>query len=264
MPIHLQIQQRTRQYHLDRQHAPATKDIERLLNSIWQITRPRKKNDFRRRNTRPLAFHEILANHAKQVVEEGKEIVRQEARNKTTRTHHEPRTGALQHRWKPQTLLGKVADRDWRREWEKLKPTRTQVEAWRQAWGSQPHKLYTQQPRAIATALFQLRSGMIGLNSTLSNLNVPNVTPDCPCGAPKQNIRHVILDCPNLSREALIAEVGTDDIHVLLRSPATARWLIRTGILEQFSAVHELIEKSLQSSSKKKTSTDLLTTWRVS
>ena len=51
--------------------------------------------------------------------------------------------------------------------------------------------------RAQSSVAIQLRSEHIGLNSYLSRRKVPGVEkPSCQCGYPSQNVKHMVLACP--------------------------------------------------------------------
>lgn len=73
--------------------------------------------------------------------------------------------------------------------------------------------------KAESSAVIQLRSGKIGFNHFLYTRKVPGIEgPGCPCGASKQDGKHVLLFCPSYQegRAAIIKEASTSDYQRLL------------------------------------------------
>lgn len=100
--------------------------------------------------------------------------------------------------------------------------------------------------KAESSAAVQLRSGKIGFNHFLFRMKVPGiVSARCPCGWSRQDVKHVLLFCSMHSeiRPSLIREAGTTDFNQILGTiqgaKAAARWLVRSGILNQFSLARE-------------------------
>lgn len=61
---------------------------------------------------------------------------------------------------------------------------------WRTPWTQDPRKLYAGLSKAESTALFLMRTEVIGLNAWLAAIQVPGVTPTCPpCGWQAQTVR---------------------------------------------------------------------------
>ena len=95
-----------------------------------------------------------------------------------------------------------------------------------------------------------MRTGKIGLNDFLSKMGVPGIDPTCGCGWMKQDIKHILLFCPDLSdaRPNLLAESGTSDFDQMLTTVqcirAAARWIIRTGWFNSFKLAKEQLGKS--------------------
>jgi hypothetical protein len=100
----------------------------------------------------------------------------------------------------------------------------------------------------LATALFLLRTEVLGLNAWLASIQVPDILPRCPCGWQAQTVRHihVLLHCPNYASERprLIAQTRTENLREMLSKPeramAAAKWFVRQGVLEQFNTAREI------------------------
>jgi hypothetical protein len=64
-------------------------------------------------------------------------------------------------------------------------------------------KLYSQLKKAESSALFQARTGRIGLRRFLASVRVPGVeSKECLCGKGKETAEHVLLHCDNTSQRA--------------------------------------------------------------
>jgi hypothetical protein len=104
--------------------------------------------------------------------------------------------------------------------------------------------LYDGLDKAAATALFLLRTEVIGLNAWLASIGVPETHPRCPCGHPSQTVKHIVTYCPQQDRSRLLPELQTLQFPDLLCCPksakAVARWFIRQRILPQFSTAHDI------------------------
>ena len=151
------------------------------------------------------------------------------------------------------SLIARWGTLAWRRRWEKTTgtlPRRRLATVWNTPWEQDPRKLYEGLSKAQATALFLLRTEVIGLNAWLASIQVPNVTPACPCGWVKQTVQHVMLQCPRYNRIDLIQRCGTERLEQILIRPDyaryAARWFIRTGILEQFRVAKEIEEENTE------------------
>jgi hypothetical protein len=107
--------------------------------------------------------------------------------------------------------------------------------------------LYAGLSKAEATALFLMRTEVIGLNAWLAAVQVPNITPACPCGWHAQTVRHILLHCPRHERIGLIQACGTERIDDILSRPQcakhAARWLVHAGVLDQFRVAAEIAKE---------------------
>ena len=103
-----------------------------------------------------------------------------------------------------------------------------------------------------ATGLMMLRTEVLGLNDWLHKIGVPGVRPECPCGARRQTLRHIIAFCPLQiqPRLELLERTGQTDPLKLINGRKTAKaavyWLISTGTMEQFRVAVEVSKESQQ------------------
>jgi hypothetical protein len=91
---------------------------------------------------------------------------------------------------------------------------------------------------------------VIGLNAWLAAIQVFNITSACPCEWHAQTVRHVLLYYPRHERIGLIEAYGTERIDdILLRlvcAKHAARWLICTGVLDQFRVAAEIAKENIK------------------
>jgi hypothetical protein len=124
-----------------------------------------------------------------------------------------------------------------------MRGTRPPV-TWLTPWKYDCRKLYTGLTKAEATALFLMRTEVIGLNAWLASIQVPGIQALCPCGQTAQTVRHVVLHCPRHNRQQLLERCGTERLDEILSRPASAahaaRWLIASGAMEQFKVTREI------------------------
>ena len=137
-----------------------------------------------------------------------------------------------QQRRKPTTNIDDWANLEWRRRW--LQAARdSEAITWQTPWKQDLLELYLDLPKHQATALFLLRTEVIGLNAWLASIRVPDISPECECGWQEQNVQHVLLLCPKYSstRSELISRAGCEDLRKMLSQPesaqAAARWLVQ-------------------------------------
>ena len=147
-----------------------------------------------------------------------------------------------------QTVIDEWARLEWRNRWLKTAKDK-RAATWNTPWGQDPTKLYSDMPKHQATALFLLRTEVIGLNSWLASINVPGTTLDCRCGWVSQTVHHVLMICPlhSSARAELVRRTGTEDVRRMLSTPemaqVTARWFVQQGVLQQFNLAREIDEE---------------------
>jgi hypothetical protein len=98
---------------------------------------------------------------------------------------------------------------------------------WRTPWSTPTIPMYEGLTKAEATALFLLRTEVIGLNAWLASVQVPGILPRCACGWRAHTVRHVLLHCPQYDRSGLLREAGTEDLYAILSQPNSARLAAR-------------------------------------
>ncbi len=95
--------------------------------------------------------------------------------------------------------------------------------------------LYAGLTKAEATALFLMRTEIIGLNAWLAAIGIPDALPACPCGWHAQTVRHVLLHCLDYDRVELLLNWGTERLEEILGRPNcvkhAARWWIESGVM---------------------------------
>ena len=167
------------------------------------------------------------------------------------RAGYSPRPGTARERLRAnakarQTPPVKEMRKAWEARWLQAaagSPRRTPT-TWKTPWKQDCRKLYAGLPKAHASALFLMRSEVIGMNAWLASVRVPGVDPLCTCGQMAQTVRHVLLHCNQYRREDLLANCGTERLDEILSRPASAkyaaRWLIAQGVLDQFRVAKEM------------------------
>jgi hypothetical protein len=166
-----------------------------------------------------------------------------------------PRTGTLRERVrakaKKEPQIRQYLNHAWRERWQasasKHGRRRRPPTTWITPWKQDCRKLYAGLSKAEATALFLMRTEVIGLNAWLAAVQVPGVEAQCPCGEAAQTVRHIILHCTRYERLHLLEQCGTERLDEILSRPASAahaaRWLVATGALEQFKVAREIREE---------------------
>jgi hypothetical protein len=222
-------------------------------NRIWTSLQPPPPSTMVKRRGRPARIisqpqtrHEQVRQRAKEI-EEQMTLYQQHLayRRSPQRPIREPREGGHQHQWKTTTLITKWMDLEWRRRWHAARG-RTQATSWQTPWSQQVLHLYEGLQKHEATALFLLRTEVLGLNAWLNSIGVPDIPPGCACGWPTQTVQHVLFYCPQYSatRPTLLSQVEAQHLYPLLSgvesAQATARWFIASGSLEQFHTAQQI------------------------
>jgi len=135
---------------------------------------------------------------------------------------------------------------EWKRQWRQ---EQTSATSWPESIAAlgEPSKstlkLYGQLKKAESTALFQARTGRIGLRRFLASARVPGIeSGDCLCGKGRETAEHMLLYCDNRptvnwSRGAQFQKLVSEPESGAL----VARQLIQSGRLGQFSLASRLL-----------------------
>ena len=108
------------------------------------------------------------------------------------------------------------------------------------------HKLLDKAQSSLAT---QIRTEKIGLANFLYRRKVPGVnSAACPCGSLLHTAKHVIMFCRlHEHRTHMLRTAGSSDYRKLITEPKALKvvtaWLMRTGILTQYSIATQLLEQ---------------------
>ena len=115
---------------------------------------------------------------------------------------------------------------------------------WKNPWAAPTIPLYEGLTKAEQTALFLMRTEVIGLRAWLAAAGVPGITPRCDCGWAAQTVHHILFRCPRYSRRDLIEKCPSERVWEVLNkaesAQAAARWWVQRGILEQFRVAKEI------------------------
>jgi hypothetical protein len=137
-------------------------------------------------------------------------------------------------------------DIKWAKHWRK-QGLNQRGTTWSERWPAKPRRLYEGLKKPQATALFLLRTEAIGLNKWLAARRVPGVDKACPCGWHEQSVHHTVFRCPRYDRTAIGQRLRTENLAKALGDPDSAgqiaKWLIRQGVLQQFSVARDLEEE---------------------
>ena len=144
---------------------------------------------------------------------------------------------------------------EWEKRWRNYAAsTNSRATTWKGEWARPPLSLYEGLRKHEATALFLLRTEVMGLRAWLAKIGVPDANPACHCGAAKQTLDHILAFCPDLreQRMELVRRAGSTDLRGSLLEDKTkvrdaARWLLQTRTLSQFSVAMEVEEEEMES-----------------
>jgi hypothetical protein len=255
-PLQLYTDARALQYAEMTRNYPVTREITRTADTIWaRLQRqddapPARRRRQRPPQERPRSSCEAARARACDVREQALANHRQAAGANPGRQRQAGEEGGHRHRWKQKTAITKWMDQEWEKRWRQAAIGRTAT-TWLDPWQKQILKIYEGLPKYIATALFLLRTEVIGLNAWLASIHVPGVFPQCACGWEAQTVRHVMLFCPRYShtRPTLLSQAGTSDLSRLLSdvrgAHLAARWLTECGVLKQFRLAKEIAEEDI-------------------
>jgi len=225
-----------------RVHQVETK-ISDTADAVWRSMRGAGTT-----RDRPLTNREKTAARADEIAREARTNAEEEREGRARAS------GARPLRPRPPTSKAKLINdwgrAEWRTRWERAKqriPGQYRATTWLAPWTQDTRLLYDGLTKAEATALFLMRTEVIGLNAWLAAVRVPGVFPACPCGWHAQTVRHVLLHCIRHERIDLLRKCGSGRLEDILQRPSSAkhaaRWLVRSGVMEQFKLAAEIAEE---------------------
>ena len=126
------------------------------------------------------------------------------------------RLGGHQHRQRSTICIARWADTKQKRQWKKAVKAQ-RVTTQNTPWTTATLPLYKGQSKAESTAAFLLWTEILGLNTWLASIYVPQITPHCICGWPTQIVRHMLLFCNHrIAKDQLLTRAGTSNITQML------------------------------------------------
>lgn len=239
-PLDLTALTQARKSTLRTAYDPVERSIQETSARIWRSLRTRRQ--------RPAELPRLTRERAQ---EEANTYIEEElTRQRTAREQQRPRRPGPPP--SKEATLRKAADRDWKARWEKARVTprgHNLPATWTNDWKLDRRTLYAGLSKAEATALFLLRTEVIGLNGWLAGIGVPGIDPLCSCGQHVETVRHVLLHCRKYEREELLQACGTQRVDEILSRPAAAkhaaRWLVARGVLEHLKLAREIGEEDM-------------------
>lgn len=116
----------------------------------------------------------------------------------------------------------------------------------RMTFQGSPARIHSGLKRAQSSIAIQIRSGHIGFNAYLYRRRVPGIqSPQCQCGYPSQNAKHMIMCCPQWAkgRAEIWRQAQTRSFAAMMDSPEDVKritqWILQEGWLQQFSLAEE-------------------------
>ena len=110
-----------------------------------------------------------------------------------------------------------------------------------------PSNIHRNLTRPQSSVVIRLRSEHIGLNSYLYRMKVPGVEkPSCQCGCPSQNIKHMVLACPQWAggRGDSLRRAKDRSFEAMMNSPEEVaritQWILSKGWIKQFRLAGEV------------------------
>lgn len=104
-----------------------------------------------------------------------------------------------------------------------------------------PSLIHRTLKRAQSSIAIQTRSGHVGLNSYLYRRQVPGIeSPRCQCGYQSQNIKHMIMQCPQWAagRAEIWRQAKVRSFQAMMDNPDDVKritqWILDQGWMEQF------------------------------
>jgi hypothetical protein len=268
-PIDLHIDTGALQFATKTATTAVVQDIKGLADTIWNRMRRAEPSQGQRRpsrrrpdRSRPKSAIESTRMRALLKEDEVRDYLQHQAERERTNPgrHREQGTrrrnagleqGGHSHQWKPATLIARWADLEWKHRW-KSKGSHSQAATWHTPWSQQVLRLYEGLSKHEATALFLLRTEVIGLKAWLASVRVPGIHPRCECGIGAQTVRHILLHCTRLSgvRPAILGLANNDQLAAILSTNAGARaasrMLLSSGLIQYFQLAENIATENTQ------------------
>ena len=160
MPLDLQIEQLATQRAAKTQHQAVTQDITRTLHDVWQAVR--QQDNQNQEGPRPPTGQELLRAKTQMYIQK-RRVTRRDGQ--TDRTGRQKRaTRASQQEPPTKSLIKKRARDLWHERWQD-KAQNKHAAVWQDQAAKFRLLLYDGLDKAAATALFLLRTEVIGLNA---------------------------------------------------------------------------------------------------
>ena len=110
-----------------------------------------------------------------------------------------------------------------------------------------PISIHKNLNRSQSSIAMQLISEHIGFNSYLHRRHVPGAdSPRCHCGYPSQNVKHMIMACPDwaIGRGEILRKAENRSFEAMMNNPKDmariTKWIQKEGRLEQFRLTLEV------------------------
>jgi hypothetical protein len=248
-PLDLHIKSQTARWAATTASAPVTRDINDALKAVWKAA-SRRRQPARGRRPAP------AGPAPRSTLNEVREAVRAIETTSAARIAAETSRGPVRQRTMQIRSTGTLIDSHfadvWRQRWEAEAEKRQNQRAktWHSSWKLRPLALYGDRPKHEATALFLLRTEVLGINAWLATV-IPDYSPACGCGAPRQTLGHLLSFCPDTTQALVrfLNSTGSSDLRGHLddkeKVGAAARWLLDTGVLGQFKVAVEIEEEEV-------------------
>lgn len=247
-PLDIQIDHTALQHAARARTLQVHTETQELLEQVWTSAQgPHQQSKGR---ARPQTAAELLQERALERVYEIQGYLEYKAEQASLRggSRRGRRRRPTPLKKKESTLIKQWAELEWRRRWLRAAHGK-RASTWHTPWATPVAQLYHGLTKAEATALFLLRTEIIGLNGWLASVGVPEVLPRCTCGWPVQTVQHILLHCPSYNRTSL-TRAGDETAVTMLSEPrraqAAARWFIAQGILPQFRVAQEVDSEDLR------------------
>ena len=159
-----------------------------------------------------------------------------------------PETGLPLPLAKAKAAVHQRTQDQWAHRWEHSAHGH-QLRHWQPAPDRRTLSRYSNLTRRQASLLFQKRTGKNPQNAYIYTIGRVD-SPGCPCGAPKQDVNHVLFDCPYLDEQRdaeLWARTSTRDLGTILEdvtlSKTATALAVNSGFLRGLGRSHGFVPK---------------------